>query len=275
MNLGYTEFSFGYAFTENLIRAASTAPAGAPQFPNLVQEGKLGYDIKIDFPGCPLYFQFKLPKLMVRNSAFEISHYGLQGIQTPFFRMYLMKSDLSPQHKLLLDLEKKCPNSVYYVTPCLESVKSFNDAYNAATVHSDSVWFSPKKIGVLPNSEQHSIAYRRGSNFAWLCSEPRQITASTLENITANVKQVFEDERYRTMRNLTETTLKNLLSLASPTIRESQFAIRQRIQERLLPFADQAGIDDTTIDVFGKLLACREIARVCFGLELVIAQPSG
>ena len=30
MRLGYTEFSFEYAFTENLIRAANAAPQGAP-----------------------------------------------------------------------------------------------------------------------------------------------------------------------------------------------------------------------------------------------------
>jgi len=40
MKLGYSEFSFGYAFTENLIRSSPKAPNGAPVFPNLVQEAR-------------------------------------------------------------------------------------------------------------------------------------------------------------------------------------------------------------------------------------------
>ena len=121
MKLGYTEFSFGYAFTENLIRSSSTRSGRAPFFPNLIQEGRLGYDVRIDFPGCPLYLQYKLPELMVRDTAVEISKYFLQGIATPFFRMHLMKRNLSRQHELLIDLENRHPNSVYYATPGLES----------------------------------------------------------------------------------------------------------------------------------------------------------
>jgi hypothetical protein len=56
MNLGYSEFSFGYAFTENLIRSSTAAPTGAPIFPNLVQEAQLGYDVQIKLPGLPLFF---------------------------------------------------------------------------------------------------------------------------------------------------------------------------------------------------------------------------
>ena len=58
MKLSYTEFSFGYAFTENLIRSTKTRPSGAPTFPNLVQEADLGYDVRVECPSCPLFFQY-------------------------------------------------------------------------------------------------------------------------------------------------------------------------------------------------------------------------
>jgi hypothetical protein len=102
MKLGYSEFSFGYAFTENLIRSSSAAPAGAPMFPNLVQEAQLGYDVRIDRPGAPMFFQYKLPALMARNTAFEISKYKIPGLAAPFFRMPLMRRDLSKQHERLI-----------------------------------------------------------------------------------------------------------------------------------------------------------------------------
>jgi hypothetical protein len=157
MRLGYTEFSFGYAFTENLIRSANAAPKGAPMFPNLIQEAQLGYDVKIDFPGLPLFFQYKLPELMKRNTAFEISK-KLAGLKVPFFRMALMPSGLSAQHKLLITLEKKYPGSVFYASPALYDLDEFNKAYSKGSVHKSSVFFAPGNIGPLPDDKAHTIS---------------------------------------------------------------------------------------------------------------------
>ncbi|PVA08804.1 hypothetical protein DC366_17020 [Pelagivirga sediminicola] len=109
MKVGYTEFSFGYAFTENLIRGSTSAPAGAPVFPNLVQEATLGYDVRIDFPAVPLFFQYKLPELMTRASAFEIAGGLCPGLTLEFFRIALMRRDVSAQHQLLIDREGRYP----------------------------------------------------------------------------------------------------------------------------------------------------------------------
>ena len=193
MKIGYTEFSFGYAFTENLIRAVSSSPAGAPVFPNLKQEAQLGYDVRIDFPGCPLFLQYKLPELMVRKSAAEISKYTLQGINIPFFRISLMKRNLSKQHELLIELENRSPNTVYYSAPSMCNVEAFNEAYTSAKVHCQSVFFSPKSIGPLSDDQQHVIAYRNGLNYAWLRSDPRKIPALQFENISRQLRRSFED----------------------------------------------------------------------------------
>ena len=61
MKVGYTEFSFGYAFTENLIRSSRATPAGAPVFPNLIQEAQLGYDVNINLPGRHSFFNSNCP----------------------------------------------------------------------------------------------------------------------------------------------------------------------------------------------------------------------
>ena len=103
--LEYSEFSFGYPFTENLVRSSTSGPSSAPCFPNLVEEGGLGYDVKIEDGGVPFFFQYKLPERMVRASAAEISKHelDLQGLPIPFFRMYLMNKESSRQHELLVD----------------------------------------------------------------------------------------------------------------------------------------------------------------------------
>lgn len=273
MRIGYTEFSFGYAFTENLIRSASARPRSAPVFPNLIQEARLGYDVRIDFPGCPLFFQYKLPKLMVRNTAAEISQHVLAGIHIKFFRMPLMRRDLSHQHQLLIDWEKRFPDAVYYATPGMEDITSFNAAYNAAQVHSQSVFFSPTDIGPLPDDREHVIAYRNGLTYAWLCSEPREIPAFSLKDIEEKAKGLFDQQRFRTLEAAAKIVRQEVLSLVSPQLRTSEDAMRQRIRARRVSLADLPDIDERTREVAEELLVSRELARVGLGLELLVAQP--
>lgn len=274
MRLGYTEFSFGYAFTENLIRAAAARPASAPVFPNLVQEAQLGYDVHIDLPGCPLFFQYKLPELMVRNSAAEISQHALAGIHVPFFRMPLMRRDLSEQHQLLMRLERRFPNAVFYATPGMENNHSFNAAYNAARVHQQSVFFSPRNIGHLPDDKQHAIAYRNGLSHAWLCSEPRRIFAFQFEIVAEKVKTLFDDQRFLVLEEAVENIRAEILRLTSPEIRVAEDAIRQRIRDRNASALDRPDLDARRQKVTEDLLVSREIARVGLGVDMIIAQPA-
>ena len=275
MKLGYTEFSFGYAFTENLIRSAAPPPAGAPFFPNLIQEGQFGYDVCIDLPCCPLFFQYKMPELLVRNSAAEISQYSLAGISVPFFRMPLMRRNLSQQHQLLVDLENQFQNTVYYATPGMEEVNDFNDAYNAANVHCQSVLFSPRDIGPLQDDKQHVIAYRNGLNHAWLCSEPSKISVFQFEVVAKKVRSLLKDQHYRTLAVAAENIREVILSLvSSQLVGDSEDAIRSRIRARRVVLPERPEIDAPTRKVTEELLVSREIARVGLGLDMIIAQPS-
>ena len=189
MRVGYSEFSFGYAFTENLIRWSSVASTSAPYFPNLVVEGRLGYDVQIDRGGYPLFLQYKMPEKLTRSTAVEIRKFGLPDICVPFFRMPLMKTDSSEQHRLLVDLASQWPGAVFYAAPCMWDAAEFDQAYVSAAVHRRSVLFSPREIGYLPDSEQHSVAYRPNLNHAWFCSEPRRIQALGIETISEELGQ--------------------------------------------------------------------------------------
>lgn len=141
--MGIQNFPLAYAFTENLIRGLAPAPVGAPIFPNLVQEATLGYDVQINFPAVPLFFQYKLPELMTRASASEIANGKCPGLTLDFFRIALMRQDVSDQHRLLIDWEGRYPGQVFYAAPCLRDSPAFNSAYNTASVVSRSILFSP------------------------------------------------------------------------------------------------------------------------------------
>jgi len=274
MKLGYTEFSYGYAFTENLIRWAPANPTGAPIFPNLVQEAELGYDMHLNLPGCPLFFQYKLPELMVKSTAAEIAVHRIPGIEIPFFRMPLMRRDLSTQHQRLMDLERQFPGTVLYATPHLRDVASFNAAYNAAQVHLHSAFFSPAAIGPLPDDRSHMIAYKAGPASAWLCSEPREIPAQNFDDLGKKVRELFGQSRYRTLETASAHLRSQVLSLASREMRASEGTVRQRIRARRGALSARLVTSVETERVIEDILVSREIARVDLGLDLLVAQPS-
>ena len=264
MKLDYTEFSFGYAFTENLILSYAK-PRSAPYFPNLRQEAKLGYDVCIDFPGCPLFFQYKLPELMSRDTAKELSHPCLKGkLKAPFFRMHLM----SNQHEQLIKLEKDWKDSVYYATPRMENICLFNDAYINEEVHKRSFLFSPVDIDQLPDNRKHSIAYC--DKGAWVCSEPRKIKTFTFKDIEAKIVESLKESRRSSLESVANEIRKKILEPIPPHFKEYASQIEEQI---IAKFSERPEIDSRTRRVVRNLLVARKIAFLAFGLEMVIAQP--
>jgi hypothetical protein len=166
-----SEFSYGYALTEEL----ATGPLGplkaAPVFPSLLQEGKSGggYDVKLPFAGVPLFLQFKVAHWMERSSALEWAR-----MKGPYYRMHLRSVRHSRQHDLLRNLEKG-GQLVYYAAPEFHESEVLNDAYLKRQVVARSAFFRPGDIGAL-DDEHHYVVYRADSNIAWVCShDPREI----------------------------------------------------------------------------------------------------
>lgn len=272
MKLGYTEFSFGHAFTENLIRSSAQSPSGAPQFPNLIQEAQLGYDVRIDLPACPLFFQFKLPKLMVRDTALEISQHGLP-LSCNFFRMPLMRRDISDQHQVLIQLEAANAGLVHYASPMLDDIQAFNSAYNLAAVHRHTAFFSPQDIGPLPDDKRHMISYNAGASSAWFCSEPQKIVLRQFEHLVEKAAAKFELPEFNRLAQVAFRTRGALRELGGDVIDIDENALRQRFRSRLDADARAAPPTQREQAVAEELLAAREIARIGFGLEMIVVQP--
>lgn len=271
MKVGYTEFSYGYAFTENLTRSSANAPTGAPVFPNLVQEAQLGYDVNINLPGKPLFFQFKLPELMCRGTAFELTKYHCPGITVPFFRIALMRRDLSDQHKCLLALEQKHPNAVFYVAPFIEGIDQFNQLYNNAKVHENSIYLLPGSIGKLPDDLAHTVAYKSGMKAAYFCSDLKPIKAFVFEDV-----QKLTMSRLDTKMPISETAKEireDLLSFATPAMRDVVYNVDQRVRTRQAMSIGVAASSSEQVQTITDILVAREIARISLGLDLVFAQP--
>ena len=272
MRVGYSEFSFGYAFTENLIRWSSGAPTSAPHFPNLVDEGSRGYDVRIDRGGCPLFLQYKIPQKLTRSTAVEIRKFGLPGIRTPFFRMSLMKRDSSEQHRLLVDLESDWPGAVFYAAPSMWDEAEFNQAYVSVEVHRRSVLFSPLEIGYLTDSQQHSVAYRPGLNSAWFCSDAREIGAFTIERISEERRRSMDEPRFGELRRVLKEILQSLTLISPWDLRNAEERVREGVRKRRA-MREGTLVDGEAGDVADELHVLRELARVGLGVDLLIVQP--
>ena len=272
MRIGYSEFSFGYAFTENLIRWSSRAPTSAPHFPNLVDEGSRGYDVRIDRGGCPLFLQYKVPEKLTTGNAVEIRKFGLPGICTPFFRMSLMQRDSSAQHRLLVDLESLWPGAVFYTAPCMWDEGAFNEAYVSVEVHRRSVLFSPQEIGYLPDSDQHSVAYRPGLNYAWFRSTAREIGAFGIERISEERRGSMDNSRYRELRTVVMEIRQSISSISPWELRGVEERARERVRARRM-MREDALVNKEAEEVAEELEVSRDLARVGLGVELLIVQP--
>ncbi|PYP92242.1 MAG: hypothetical protein DMG65_04645 [Candidatus Angelobacter sp. Gp1-AA117] len=81
----FSEFSYGYCITEDLIIGDGTPLTAAPVFPSLIDKGQpgVGYDLKLNKPGTPLFLQFKLVHQMVRGNAKEAKKGTFQGAVLP------------------------------------------------------------------------------------------------------------------------------------------------------------------------------------------------
>jgi hypothetical protein len=192
MRPGFSEFSYGFALTSELIHWHNTPLKSAPIFPNLIEEGKVGYDAMLDRPGVPLFMQFKLSHHMRYRSASEAAR-GVLAV--PYYRMHLMPAKLSDQHQLLLDLELK-GYDVFYTAPLFHTITEFNSKFLSGHLKRDSLWLPPSKIGPLPDDEEHVVVFRsQGEHY--FCSEPRSLKGdSSVNNMERQIhKRLVESER--------------------------------------------------------------------------------
>lgn len=193
MRPNISEFSYGYALTDELINWHGTPITAAPVFPSLYQEGQTGggYDVMMDRGGIPLFLQFKLSDCMKKANAQEAQ----MGIfACPYYRMHLRPRHHSNQHQMLLDLESG-GNEIYYVAPAFHEPEGLNDAYLNRRVKELSIWIKPSFIGPLPDDKTHHVAFQTGID-PYFCSEPRRIfEAADFQSISRKVEDKFEAER--------------------------------------------------------------------------------
>lgn len=191
MDQKISEFSYGFALTNELV--GWTTLKAAPIFPSLIEEGKSGggYDVKLDMPGTVLYLQFKRAHCMMRRSAREIKEHDAE-LSIPFYRFHITDVSYSDQHEFLIELDDGTCD-VFYVAPRFHKYSEINDAWAAKAVATRSIFVRPRAIGTLSPGSHH-VAY--DGSHAYLCSKPKPIDFVSAETLIEKLTtQLSADER--------------------------------------------------------------------------------
>ena len=194
MRADFSEFSFAYGLTEELVVDQwPSYPLYLPYFPTLREEYRVGFDVMLSQPCCLLFLQFKLCEGMLRETAKEIANERLPLV-TPFLRMKLMPSKISPQHQLLLELEQT-DERVFYAAPRFFKYSDFSRCYRDRCVVQNSAFIMPSSIGCLPDDDEHYVSFERSANRGWLLSEPVEIKVLSGDRLIDMIKEDLKDER--------------------------------------------------------------------------------
>ena len=167
----FTEFSFGYALTDNLRRSTFGGFNAAPIFPSLYAEGGAqgGYDVEIPFAGAPLLLQFKVPEVLTRQS-----HRRPDGFGLPYYRMHIRPYRHSEQHRLLIEHQEQ-GRLVFYASPRFHTTNDMNIHFINDVIHHHTFFMSPLEIGDFADGDDHCVSYQEALDGAEVRSAPRKL----------------------------------------------------------------------------------------------------
>jgi len=272
-----SEFSYGFALTNEMVGWAPMAVA--PVFPSLIEEGKSGggYDVKLDMPGLALYLQFKRADCMKTRRAREISDHGLR-ISLPFYRFKITESGKSDQHELLRALDDgSC--LVFYVAPRFHEIAEINDAWVNNSVATNSIFVAPSEIGPLDLSSHH-VAYDESQ--AWLCSDPKEIdflsSRALVERLNSRIlsdHRPFREKLPELVVNMVSAEQRARARLRDRESAEQAHAPVQRRSEATRPEAPPIPTRPPRplSETDRQLREASDMAARLFDAQLVIVQP--
>ncbi len=158
VSTGISEFTFGFGFLYEQVRANWKNLKVAPILPSLQKEKDEGWDARLPLKGTDFYYQFKLSDYLSHGHAMFIKDGTYSG---HYYRIALHRRDNNRQHNLLVKLAKKSPNT-FYVAPEFSGVETFNKAFLDNKLLASSRLIPLKNCKQFNNSAQHYITFQKG-----------------------------------------------------------------------------------------------------------------
>lgn len=260
-----SEFSYGFALTNEIVGWKPLS--AAPIFPSLIEEGKLGggYDVKLDWPGIPLYLQFKRSECMTGRTAKEFQKIKNSGgsINLPFYRFPITESLKSKQHEYLLELDISS-NLVFYTAPRFHRIVEINDAWANHMVASRSIFVSPKQIGPL-DDEKHTVAF--DGTKSWICSEPRSVEILNSRQVLKKIQNLLKSD---------DQPLGEKIPVILESLREAEIRGRTNFEEKQRERAREKDRSSPTLkDIIsdGAIYSTTSVSKTALPIEAPEPNP--
>ena len=209
---GFSEFSYGFAFTHEYVNLNPGLKA-APELPSLIKEAETGYDLKLDYKGHPKYFQFKLSTYLDRRNALHWpshhrSHYRVRISTRPKSNRFTA----TDQHSRLKRLSTNV-DDVFYVAPKFHSEDEFNFFFVQGRITENSLWAPLKELPWISDHSAHYMTFTKDDGQLWWHSEAIQLEGHFLaeEHSSSTRELVTIDEAfYRDLRSKLRAGLNDL-----------------------------------------------------------------
>lgn len=255
MESDFSEFSYGYAAIREAELGLSTIykQSGAPKLPSLVEEEKLGYDVRLAFVDFVLFLQFK------RSSWVSRRHPNSPTWPATLAPHYRYSIDTNGhQHQALADLENELAatpgvGSVYYTAPVFHTQRDFDLSYGSGQVLSRSTLVPPSDIG-LSDGTHHVVSV--GTGPVTILSEPRNASRATNWDLLEGVARL-RAQTYRSRPSAGRFTVGDL----------------ETVLERSVHRLERDIVVDDAAPVVSRLH--RSAALLGCGLAMVTLAPEG
>lgn len=189
-----SEFSYGYGVTREVEQLlASIGVRSTPFLPSLLNEKKLGFDVKIDKPGAAILLQFKLGEVLQRFRRTNLS-VPAPKLRKPFWRFSVDTAEPNGQYDLLLKAEK-AGAEVYYVAPRFTAWDRYASLFQRGRVLQRSILLPPSRIDSKLKAKGepdgwHRVVYDRSR--IHVLSEPQEVEATTPEALAYAIRARIE-----------------------------------------------------------------------------------
>jgi hypothetical protein len=262
MKSDFSESTYAFSLVNemNIVYSFNVAPI----FPSLYEEGKTGgYDTEVSIQGTPFFFQFKLSNFL---SRFNAKNYKV--FNSSYYQFHLHASKKSKQHELLLHLENS-GNPVFYAAPIFHKSNDLNMHFKNKGMVSNSIWITPKEIGVLPDDKPHSVCFDKDISSVYLFSEPRQLNSnfSSLNNILDSKNRFITYFEYFKLSESYEKYHKNTWE---GLFNQMIYIVRNHSDNSSL---SKQSIRDLLENASSFKEKCAFLAKLFFGAEMLILEP--
>ncbi len=198
----FSEFSFGFSISHEIQTAVGRSTRSAPVLPSLLDERKLGWDVKFRLQGLSIFLQFKRSDYLQTKRAREWAHF-----RTPYYRFPVYRVSESPQHNLLVGLSAKEPH-VYYCAPMFHTDAEFNRYFMNHAVLGHSVLISLRALPRILDKGSHHIVY--APSHGLFLSDATPLDMVIADKRISDLMYNFDRWRSKDPKDITLTYLQSL-----------------------------------------------------------------